>query len=430
MEDRSNPDRTELLIVGAGPFGLGMARYARAHGKDHRIVGRPMGFWRDNMPEGMLLRSGTDWHLDPLDELTILEFLDERGVDPEVAMPLSLDLYLDYAEWFRRRSAIEVDDVRVTRLGRTDGDAGRFVADLDDGGGIVADDVLLAIGFRDFVHEPDDLVARLPRERTSHTCDLVDLAPLRDHRCLIVGGRQSAYEWAALLAEAGAEAVHMSHRHPSPSLEEADWSWVGAMVDRMVQEPGWYRNLPAEERREVDRRFWEEGRLKLEPWLRDRLPEEVVRIWPETVVAAAEERADGSVRVQLEAAADDGDRPARSDGSRLVPGKGEAVAEFDVDRIILATGYEVDLDRVSFLDPELGRRIETTDGYPVLDEGFQCSVPGLYITSMAATRDFGPFLAFTVSVRSATKIVAAALDGGPASRDGSSGTAVGSSAPC
>ncbi len=35
---------------------------------DLLVVGEPMGFWRTHMPEGMLLRSGPDWHLDPFDE--------------------------------------------------------------------------------------------------------------------------------------------------------------------------------------------------------------------------------------------------------------------------------------------------------------------------------------------------------------------------
>lgn len=56
-----------LLIVGAGRFGLAMSAYARHLGIDHRVVGRPMAFWRSNIPTGMYLRSDVDWHLEPLD---------------------------------------------------------------------------------------------------------------------------------------------------------------------------------------------------------------------------------------------------------------------------------------------------------------------------------------------------------------------------
>ena len=54
----------DLLIIGAGPFGLAMAAYAAHLGIDHAIVRRPMGFWKDNMPEGVYMRSASDWSLD------------------------------------------------------------------------------------------------------------------------------------------------------------------------------------------------------------------------------------------------------------------------------------------------------------------------------------------------------------------------------
>ena len=62
---------TDLLIVGAGPFGLAIAAQAAHDRIEHLIVGKPMEFWRQNMPKGMFLRSACDWHLDPLDVHTI-----------------------------------------------------------------------------------------------------------------------------------------------------------------------------------------------------------------------------------------------------------------------------------------------------------------------------------------------------------------------
>jgi cation diffusion facilitator CzcD-associated flavoprotein CzcO len=56
---------TDLLIIGAGPFGLAAAAQASHLGIQHVVVGRPMEFWRKNMPAGMYLRSACDWHLDP-----------------------------------------------------------------------------------------------------------------------------------------------------------------------------------------------------------------------------------------------------------------------------------------------------------------------------------------------------------------------------
>ena len=57
-------ERTSLLVVGAGPYGLAVAARARESGIDTLVVGHPMGFWTDHMPTDMFLRSGVDWHLD------------------------------------------------------------------------------------------------------------------------------------------------------------------------------------------------------------------------------------------------------------------------------------------------------------------------------------------------------------------------------
>jgi hypothetical protein len=45
----------------------------------------------------------------------------------------------------------------------------------------------------------------------------------------------------------------------------------------------------------------------------------------------------------------------------------------------------------------------------VLDEHLQSSVAGLFMTSMLATRDFGPFFGFTVAVRTSAKLIGQAL---------------------
>ena len=47
---------TDLLIIGAGPFGLAVAAQASHLGIYHVVVGKPMEFWRRNMPTGMYLR--------------------------------------------------------------------------------------------------------------------------------------------------------------------------------------------------------------------------------------------------------------------------------------------------------------------------------------------------------------------------------------
>jgi len=132
--------------------------------------------------------------------------------------------------------------------------------------------------------------------------------------------------------------------------------------------------------------LWAEGRLKIEPWLEPRLKDERVKILPETEVVSCVEK-----------------------GEELVVEIG-SIGPISVDKIVLATGYKVDVSRVPVLNNLLGR-IETRNGFPVLDDHFETSVPGLFITSMPATQDFGPFFGFTISVRTSAKLICARLGG-------------------
>jgi thioredoxin reductase len=377
--------QTPLLIIGAGPFGLAMGAYARRIGIESLVVGEPMSFWKSNMPAGMFLRSGVDWHLDAAGEWTIARFLVDQGIPHEAIEPFPLSTYLDYVDWFARQASVDVVRSMVSRLDR-EGDA--FAATLADGRIVRASAVIVAVGFQRFPHIPRELATMLPADRTEHTCTAVQFAPLAGQRCLIVGGRQSAFEWAALIAEAGAASVDVVYRHETPRFTDSQWEWAGELVQRFVDDPGWYRRMTQEERDTVAHRFWAEGRLKLEPWLEPRLRAGNVRMHPRTEVRAAA-AGHGAVRVTLTS--------------------GEEVS---VDRVILATGYKPSLAQVPFLSAgNLIETIEATNGNPVLDDAMQSSVPGLFFTSMLATATFGPFFAFTVSARASAQIIGRAVRG-------------------
>ena len=376
--------KTDLLIIGAGPFGLAIAAQAQHEQIEYVIVGRPMEFWRANMPKGMFLRSACDWHLDPQNVYTIEAYLQSRGQTPKDVEPLSLDFYLTYVDWFQQQKNIESLPVYIKQLDREND---HFAATTVNGDVINAKHVVLAPGFRHFAHIPADLKAKLPAGSFQHTCEYVDFSDAANKRYLIIGGRQSAFEWTALLLEARAAAIHLSHRHDSPSFAVADWSWVKPMVDNMVDDPSWFRRLSQKEKDDISYHMWSEGRLKIEPWLESRLQSERLRVWPQTEVVSCIQNESGEFEVKLT--------------------NGEAIT---VDKIILATGYKVDIARLPVLSAgNLLEQIETRNGFPVLNDHFETSVRGFFITSMPAIQDFGPFFGFTNSVRTSARLIIARL---------------------
>jgi FAD-dependent urate hydroxylase len=370
---------TKLLVIGAGPYGLAAAAAAKAIDIEPLVVGDPMGFWRHNMPAGMLLRSSVDWHLDPLGQHTLSAYLQEAGVAASDVDPIPLELFIDYAEWFRTAKHISVHQARVHDLHRADG---KLEATLTGGHRVRADTVVAAPGVEPFTRLPSWVQRALPTERYSHTAHLGKLERFSGARVLIVGGRQSAFETAALLAELGAERVDIVHRHAPPRFTPADWRFVEPLMEATQRWPGWFRRLTTADRQAIERRFWAEGRLKLEPWLTPRLARAQIQRWPEEIVTGATEDAGDGISATL------------SNGQRL-----------NADHIIFATGYQADIARVPYLAGVLDH-IQVADGYPVLDEHFQTSIPGLFITGFAATRDFGPFFGFVRGSTAAATIIA------------------------
>lgn len=339
----------DVLVIGAGPYGLAAAKAVADAGRSVRVLGKPMGFWRDHMPAGMFLRSGPGWHMDPAGELTFEAFC---AAPPD---PIPLELFLDYGAWFLAQSGLDVRDEHVTALSRD----GHFTATLQSGETVSAQAVVAAPGVAPFAHLPEWA------PDGPHTCDFVDCSGFAGARVLIVGGRQSAYEWAALASDHGAERIDVVHRHPPPRFEPVSWRFVDPLVEQTLAVPGWWRNLPAAERRAITRRFWEVGRLTLEPWLVPRLQ-----------------------RVHVHAGISEID-PAR----------------YGADRVVFATGYRAELARVRYLKP-LFSQIAVKDGFPVLDEVMQTTVAGLYLPGFTAIESFGPFFGFVKGAPAAATLVA------------------------
>lgn len=367
--------RSDLLVVGAGPYAYSVAARAGDRGIATTVVGRPLSFWRDKMPTDMFLRSGTDWHLDAAGELTFEAFVEDRGLDRADLDPIPIAVFLDHADWFAAGKGVVPDPRLVADLTKP-GDT--FVATMEDGTVIEADRVVVAPGVGYFAQLPD-WHAQVPPERRSHTLDRVTFDDLAGARVAVIGGRQSAYEWAALLCDHGAERVDVVHRHPTPAFERVSWRFVDPYVDQTLAVRGWWRQLTADQRAAIGQEFWAVGRLTLEHWLVPRLRPEVVHRHPECEVTAV--AGEGPVSLTL------------SDGDVL-----------DVDHVVFASGYRPDVARVPYLAGVLDH-VDSTDGFPDLSEGFETSLAGLYAVGFLATRDFGPFYGFTKGCPSAASLV-------------------------
>lgn len=387
MENKTSPRTSdfEVVVIGAGPYGLSAAAHLKNKGFRICVFGEPMEFWGTKMPEGMLLRSPREASnlSDPNSAFTLEAYEAASGKAP--AAPVPLDTFVAYGKWFRQQLGSDLDPRNVARVERENG---RFKITLMDGEVVRANRVIVATGIGPFRKKPS-VFEPLPETLASHCYERRDIRGLISKRVAVIGAGQSALESAALLHEAGAE-VEIISRHPF-------FRWVGihgwlhhlgplskmmysyhdvgpAGISRLVAAPNLVGKIPLSLRDKIRTRAVRPAGSK---WLIERLKN--VKASHARFVMEATPTGD-ALRLKL------------NDGS-----------ERTVDHVVMGTGYRVDISKYKFLPPDIVAAVDQFDGYPRLQRGFQSSVPGLHFLGATAARSFGPLLYFVTGSKFASQ---------------------------
>ena len=373
----------EYIVIGAGPYGLAAASHLRSAGIAVRVFGKPMDFWRTQMPKGMLLRSpwGGSNISDAKKAWTLDSFETARGSTMNRRLPV--EDFVAYGEWFQQQALPGIDQRNVSLVERAnDG----YTVTLDDGETFRSARVVVATGIGYFSQRPTPFEA-LPLELASHTSDRSnhDLNRLAGKSVIVIGGGQSAMESAALLSEAGAEVEVLMRQpkirwlHVRPLIEwlmecrlnpfKAPGKIGPIGINWLIEHPALFTTMSQSYQNNLAYRAI---RPAASSWLYPRT--RTVRITEGRHAVRAEER-QGKAYLRL----DDG-------------------AERSANHILLGTGYKVSIDQYGFLAPQL-KEVDTVRGYPVLNRGFESSCPGLFFVGTTASYSFGPFLRFVAGTQ-------------------------------
>ncbi|WP_372344218.1 NAD(P)-binding domain-containing protein [Streptomyces sp. KL116D] len=375
----------DLLIVGAGPYGLSIAAHAEARGLDTRVFGRPMESWRHHMPRGMFLKS-EPWasHLSaPAPGLGLDRYCAEHGETARHGRPIPVGTFASYGLWFARRAVANLDERMIARI---DAAPTGFQVETEDGQVLHSRSVALATGVLPYMRIPEALRG-LADEHVTHSSQHSDLSRFRGADVTVVGAGQAALETAALLAELPAR-VRIVARAPELAWNSVPPPWVRPWWKSLraphsglgcgwrnwfyAERPGAFRRLPERTRAAVTE-------SALGPagawWIRDRVAAGGVDVrLGETVVDARPVA--GRVRVRtVDAAA----------GAR----------DFETDHVIAATGFEADCARMTVLAPRVRSVLaRSAGGSPRVGRGFASSYPGLFLAGLVTAADFGPAMRF------------------------------------
>jgi cation diffusion facilitator CzcD-associated flavoprotein CzcO len=371
-------DRHDVVIVGAGPYGLSAAAHLRhATGLDVRVFGKPMSFWEHHMPAGMLLRSlaSASDIADPDNRLNI-ESYERLSGNHDLNDPMAAADFIRYGHWFHHEAGVAADPRKVVRIELTQ--KGYRLA-LGHGDALCARRVVVATGIQPFAHRPT-IFDDLPSALVTHSSEQRDDEQFRHKEVLVIGGGQSALEAAASLHQAGADVEILIrrtvlHHDKSASSQLKSNRWLRLLygqgdvgpagISLVIQQPHVFRRLPRAVQDVWDRRAtrprFSYQHVPGTPVLRVRVNRFVVQARP----------SGDRLRVHL------------NDG-----------AERTVDHVVLGTGYRVNVARYEFLSPEVLERIRLVEGYPRLDSGFETSLPGLHFLGAPSAWSFGPLVRF------------------------------------
>lgn len=365
----------DVAVIGAGPHGLSAAVHLRRAGVDVQVFGEPMSFWK-SMPKGMRLRSNMSATnmVEPVGPLSLESYMAEIG--EQFSHPVSLRRFVDYGMWVQRNAVPDVDVRSVTRIGRS---RTGFELALEDGEVATARRVVVACGIAPFENIPEGF-GHLRPELISHTAHHSDLAVFAGKRVAVVGGGQSAFENAVLMAERGAEVELLARQQEIVWLRS--WSPIHFMgflksvfyaptdvgplwYSRLVAAPGLFTKLPRAAQDKIS----------------DRSIRPACSYFVKVRVDQIRTRTGIEVRNAVEA--DDGLRLTLSDGTTR-----------QVDHLMFGTGYRVDVRRYPFLPASLLGDVKLAGGYPVLQPGLESSIPGLHFVGAPAQHSFGPTMRF------------------------------------
>ncbi len=395
----------DVAIIGAGPYGLSLASHLRAQNVNFRIFGKPMLAWTEHMPPGMILKSDGNSldFCDPNAGLTIQKFHVDRGQSFRGEQVISRETFISYGLDFQSHVAAssQPEDVVSVEL-----DNSEYILQLSNHEMVRAKQVVLAIGVYFFRYIPPVLTS-LPAEYCTHSAEYGSVEQFRGKKVAVVGAGASAIDLAVALGDHGAEPVIVSRRlnlrfqtPPQPprkgrrtvrsimrSIYGRLWKpscgiGSGWPLKLYAEAPNVFHMFPAALRNYI-------LRTTLGPastWVtKDLLMKQGTPILAGKAPRAARIE-NGKVKLTLES----------RDGS---------ISEIEVDHVIGATGYRVDVRNIPFLTESVRKKIRTYEDAPILSQKFETTCPGLYFVGPATAMSFGPVMRFVFGVGFTTRTI-------------------------
>ena len=324
---------------------------------------------------------------DPGEKFTLARFCQEQGLPySDVVTPVSIETFIAYGLEFQKRYVPDLVQTDIWSVRRS---PEGFALMTQTGERVLARRVVVAAGITHFGHIPS-IFGNLSEDLVTHSSQHKNMTKFAGRTVAVIGAGASAADLAGLLHESGAE-VHLivrrdaMHFHDPPSPEPRAL-YQRILMPRSGLGQGWPARLCTD------------------------LPLAFHKL-PANFRLLAVQRVNGPApgwfsrdkvvgRVIVHAGANLKRVNVHGNRVRLQYSKRDDIdKELNVDHVIAATGYKVQVQRLTFLDEELRRQMKTVADTPVLNSNFESSIRGLYLVGLAASPSFGPLCRFAYGAK-------------------------------
>ena len=344
--------KTNILIVGAGPYGLSLANYLAYQKKDFIIVGKSMELWREHTFDNMDLRSdvATSTIIHPENKYSFENYCAKNGHSIEdLKGMLPVTTFRHYLNWCEKSYDFKVQKDYVVKVETKNG---KFTSKLKSGVKIESEKIVFATGVAHHLNIPEEIKSNAKKSGSKklkilHSYDTAGIAKLKKKNVLVIGAGQSAAESIDVLLQ---------------NSNSVDW--------HSRQKPIFFKeplNIPK----------WLFNIIVYSAWVVRAIPpaisKRLLSIFSATTITP-------NFQPMMEKLNQLKDLP---DLSRY-------------DIIITATGYRYDIRTMDFIGKSILSQLKLRKQMPYVNSAFETSIKGMHFIGPIIEQYFGPAMKFMI----------------------------------
>lgn len=371
--------KTNVLIIGAGYYGISTACYLAQKNISFIIIGKPFTLWFNHILGDAALRSElieTEMYV-PGSPYNLIKFIKKQypGKAKEMLKKeISMKLFKEYLTWIKKELSFKINENEAISIRETKEGFHTILANKEK---VDSKAIVIATGMGVHRYIPKCLTG-FHSKKILHAWDVNQYKSLKNKKILIIGTGQSAAEALNYLKKNN-ELIWVTRHAPTFYKDPIK---VPAWLFKLLIHVSPYLYLTNKTLRKIIPK--NSYRSTITPSLKKTLESPEIR----KIYASVQ------------------DLHLKKKGNEFVSEKYRLEAEI----IISATGYKYDLEKIAFLSPEIREGIKKKEMSKLVDKNFETAVKNVFVIGGITEPVHGIAQRFLFGARHAARKVSSIIE--------------------